>query len=134
MFDNIHKIKAFQSLMQNSLWNHDYYPELPDLEPKSTIELFRCKGYGIIRTIHLTLNIDGPDRNELLRKVFLKVTYNKLDFPSVNTPVGDFFCDSFSGKSIPFASLVGLLMIGFPGVFEPLIGWILLKDLLAQYR
>jgi len=91
--------------MQNSLWNHDYYPELPDLNPQGTIDIGRFNGPGIIRTIHLTLNIEGNNRNELLRENFLMINYDHKPYPSVYIPVGDFFCDSFSGKSIPFASL-----------------------------
>jgi len=92
--------------MQNSLWNHDYYPELPDLEPRSTLEIGRFDGPGIVRTIHLTVNIEGGPREELLRKVFISVTYDRCDFPSVFAPLGDFFCDSFSSESIHFASVV----------------------------
>ncbi len=100
----IYKIKPYDSFMQNSLWNHDYYPELPDLEPGSTIEIGRFKGPGIIRTVHLTINIEDAEREELLRKVFLRITYNDLNYSSVYAPVGDFFCDSFSGESINFSS------------------------------
>ncbi|MGA7305141.1 MAG: DUF2961 domain-containing protein [Rhodothermales bacterium] len=90
--------------MQNSLWSHDYYPELPDLAPQSTLEIGRFDGPGIIRTIHLTLNIEGGDRNELLRGTFLVIRYDHNRYASVHAPVGDFFCDSFGGESIPFAS------------------------------
>ena len=102
---NLHKLKPFESIMQNSLWNHDYYPELPDLNPHSTLEIGQFAGPGIIRTIHLTLNIEGNDRNELLRNNFLMINYDHKPYPSVYAPVGDFFCDSFSGESIPFASI-----------------------------
>ncbi len=100
-------LKPHQSTMQNSLWHHDAYPELPDLLPNSRIEMARFNGPGIIRTIHLTLNMDGCDtRDELLRGVFLVVKYDGQSFDSVQAPVGDFFCDSFGSESIHFASLV----------------------------
>ncbi len=92
--------------MQNSLWNHDAYPHLPDLEPQGKVELARFCGPGIVRTIHLTLNIDKGKREELLRGAFLQVKYNGCQYTSVNTPVGDFFCDSFNSKSIHFAGLI----------------------------
>jgi hypothetical protein len=62
--------------MQNSLWSHDYYPELPDLHANATLEIGRFDGPGMIRTMHLTLNIEGNSRAELLRNVFLMITYN----------------------------------------------------------
>ena len=103
---DLHKIRPYKSVMQNSLWNHDYYPELPDLEARSTVEIARFDGPGIVRTIHLTVNIDGADRDELLRNVYLSVTYDGCGYPSVLAPVGDFFCDSFGSESIHFASIV----------------------------
>lgn len=104
---DIHKLKPYVSRMQNSLWHFDAYPDLPDLRPGSTVEMFHGKGPGIIRTIHLTLDrendIGNPNRDEILRKVFLKITYNGLGHSAVHVPIGDFFCDSFDGRSIPFA-------------------------------
>lgn len=105
MIHDFHLIKPHKTLMQNSLWNHDCFPELPDLEPQGKIPLFAHQGPGIVRTLHLTLNIDGENREELLRGVYLKATYNNLDFPSVYGPVGDFFCDSFGGKSACFSGV-----------------------------
>jgi len=92
--------------MQNSLWNHDAYPDLPDLEPQGRVELGCFTGPGVIQTIHLTLNIEGDDREELLRGVFLEVKYDACEYASVYVPVGDFFCDSFASESMHFASLV----------------------------
>lgn len=100
------RIKPNQSLMQNSLWNHDAYPELPDLEPNGQIELAHFSGPGAVRTIHLTLNIDGENREELLRGVFLTVEYENCGYASVYAPVGDFFCDSFASKSEHFAGIM----------------------------
>ncbi len=100
------KIRQSKSLMQNSLWNHDAYPDFPELEPYSEIKLTHLTNPGVIKTIHLTLNIDGDNRGELLRGVFLQVKYNGCEYSSVDAPVGDFFCDSFDGESINFSSLV----------------------------
>lgn len=102
--EDIYKRKSFRSVMQNSLWNHDYYPDLPDLEPHSTLEIGRFRGPGVVRTIHLTLNIEGGSREELLRGCYLSVVYNEASTRSVYAPVGDFFCDSFAGQSISFAT------------------------------
>jgi hypothetical protein len=102
---DLHKLRPYESVMQNSLWNHDAYPELPDLEPLSSLDIAHFQGPGIIRTIHLTLNIEGGRREELLRQVYLTVTYDYHDFTSVCVPVGDFFCDSFDGASTPFAGV-----------------------------
>lgn len=100
------KIRPGRSLLQNSLWHWDACPELPDLEPHGRVELGRFAGPGVVRTIHLTLNIAGGDRALLARGVFLEVRYDGLPFASVRTPVGDFFCDSFGSRSLHFASLV----------------------------
>ena len=100
------KIRPYLSLMQNSLWHWDAYPELPDLAPRGRIELGRFDGPGVVRTIHLTLNIADGNRAALLRGVFLQVRYDGLPFDSVHVPVGDFFCDSFGGESLHYASIV----------------------------
>lgn len=103
---DLSKLRPYRSLMQNSLWHWDAYPELPDLLPHSAVELGRFNGPGVVRTIHLTLNIEGGSRAELLRGVFLRVRYDGRDFDSVWAPVGDFFCDSFGSESLHFASIV----------------------------
>jgi len=100
------KIRPWRSLMQNSLWHWDAHPELPDLLPHGRVELGRFAGPGVVRTIHLTLNITGDDRVALLRGVFLNIRYDGHDHASVHAPVGDFFCDSFASASSHFASIV----------------------------
>lgn len=103
---DLSKIRPYRSLMQNSLWHWDAYPELPDLAPHGRVELGRFAGPGVVRTIHLTLNIEGGDRTALCRGVFLEVRYDGRDFASVHAPVGDFFCDSFGSESLHYASIV----------------------------
>ena len=103
---DISRITRAKSRIQNSLWNHDAYPDLPDLEPRGEVELAHFAGPGVVKTIHLTLNIDGGARQDLLRGVFLQVRYDGCGFASVNSPVGDFFCDSFESESIHFSSIV----------------------------
>ena len=66
----------------------------------------RFAGPGVVRTIHLTAQIDDAERGELLRGVDLRVTYDGADHPSILVPGGDFFCDSFGGRSIPYAAAV----------------------------
>ncbi len=102
----LYKIRPGASQLQNSLWHWDAYPELPDLEPHGRVELGRFAGPGVVRTIHLTLNIAGGDRALLLRGVFLEVRYDGLPFASVRAPIGDFFCDAFGSQSLHFASIV----------------------------
>lgn len=102
---DLSKLQPNRSLMQNSLWHWDAYPELPDLAPRGRVELGRFSGPGVVRTVHLTLNITGGNRAELQRGVFLEVRYDGLPFASVHAPVGDFFCDSFGGESLAFSSL-----------------------------
>ena len=100
-------LKPHQSMMQNSLWHQDAYPELPDLQPNGRVELGAFNGPGVVRTIHLTLNIGGSNnREELLRGVFLVAQYDGQGFDSIYAPVGDFFCDSFGSESLHFAGLV----------------------------
>jgi len=100
------KLQPGRSLMQNSLWHWDAYPDLPELPPHGRIELGRFEGPGAVRTLHLTLNITGDDRAELQRGVFLTVRYDGNPFDSVHVPVGDFFGDSFGGESMPYAGIV----------------------------
>jgi len=101
----LYKLRPNRSLMQNSLWHWDAYPTLPDLAPRGRVELGRFAGPGIVRTVHLTLNITGGDRAELQRGVFLEVRYDGQPYASVYAPVGDFFGDSFGGESIEYSSV-----------------------------
>ncbi|MEI8245679.1 MAG: DUF2961 domain-containing protein [Lentisphaerota bacterium] len=101
------RLKPYKSLMQNSLWHYDAYPELPELQPNGRLEIGKFNGPGVVRTVHLTLNMVGSsNREELLRGVFLVVQYDGHNFDSIHVPVGDFFCDSFAGESIPYTSIV----------------------------
>jgi D-arabinan exo alpha-(1,3)/(1,5)-arabinofuranosidase (non-reducing end) len=101
---DISRLQPARSLMENSLWNHDCYPDLPDLAPRSTITMARFSGPGVVRTIHLTLHIPPEQAARIRRDVGIQITYENSTFPSVDVPVGDFFGDSFAGASVHFAT------------------------------
>ncbi|NPA37747.1 MAG: DUF2961 domain-containing protein [Chlorobi bacterium] len=98
---NIAKRRVGKSVMQNSLWNLDIYPDNPRLAPYGSIEMANFKGPGIVKTMHVTVNRPGKD---VLDKVFIEITYDGNKYPSVYAPLGNFFGSSFKGKSSDFAS------------------------------
>ena len=76
-------------------------PEGDKLEAGSTITLLDYKGSGQITRLHLTNKWNDP---LFPRKALLKVYWDGELHPSILCPIGDFFCDSFCGQSIDFAT------------------------------
>ncbi len=99
---DICKVKQNKTIMQNSLWNLDIYPDHPRLAPFGTVEMANFKGPGVVKTIHITVNRPGKD---VLDQVYIEITYDGNSFPSVYAPLGDFLGYSFKGKSSNFASV-----------------------------
>jgi Protein of unknown function (DUF2961) len=55
---------------------------------KATREIFSSDGPGIITHIWMTMGIDGPDG---LKRVVLRIYWDRNEKPSVEVPIGDFF-------------------------------------------
>jgi hypothetical protein len=89
--------------VENSLFNYDAFPELPELHPggRVTIAQFNASRGGRINLMHLVVSGLGcgnpsgcpTQRLEIQRRVALSITYDENPFPSVVVPIGDFFVD-----------------------------------------
>ena len=64
--------------------NRDYWT----IEPGARVDLAKIDGPGIIRHIWFTISCEDP---LYLRKTVLRMYWDGMDRPSVETPVGDFF-------------------------------------------
>lgn len=67
--------------------NHDWV----QLESKTTYCLADIRGPGVVSHLWFTIGGDGRDR-DYLRKMVLRVWWDGEKNPSIETPVGDFFC------------------------------------------
>ena len=79
-------------------------PCIRTVEPGQTVSLMDIDGTGIINHIWMTF-IDRVE-NELfiLRNIILRMYWDNEDRPSVEVPLGDFFCCGF-GRSVQVNSL-----------------------------
>jgi hypothetical protein len=67
------------------------------LEPGSTTTLMDTEGPGILRHIWVTLD------HKFLRDVVLRVYWDGQSEPSIECPIGDFFCNSWNKRQDIFA-------------------------------
>jgi hypothetical protein len=82
------RARNYRSLKQSSFdrtgGNADYWP----VQPGATRELFNSNGPGVITHIWFTI---AADSSEHLKEIVLRIYWDGLTQPSVETPVGDFF-------------------------------------------
>ncbi len=69
-----------------------------NLEPHSETVLADIKGCGIINHIWITVQDSTDDGEYVLRDLVLRMYWDGSAFPSVEVPLGDFFCCGFSAK------------------------------------
>ncbi|MDD4869471.1 MAG: DUF2961 domain-containing protein [Kiritimatiellae bacterium] len=77
--------------------------------------------FRLVPVIPASLKI--TERNGLLRKLAIKIYWDDNDFPSVDVPLGDFFCNgvrSRSFRSMPVAVESGIFVMRFPMPFKKL--------------
>lgn len=80
-------------------------PCIPCLEPGETVTLAEMDGPGVIQHIWITVTDRTSDRNRyILRDLVLRMYWDGEETPSVESPLGDFFCCGF-GVSYPVNSL-----------------------------
>jgi hypothetical protein len=66
----------------------------------ATLTLANISGPGIIRHIWLTLADATPAGPYVLRDVILRMYWDDESDPSVEVPVGDFFCNGFGSRAL----------------------------------
>ena len=71
-------------------------PCIPCVHAHETVTLAQIEGTGIIRHIWMTVTDKVSDRNRyVLRDLVLRMYWDGETEPSVETPLGDFFCCGF---------------------------------------
>ncbi len=73
-----------QSSFDRTGGNHDSWP----IAPGATQDVFSASGPGVITHIWFTIAAQGPHH---LKEIILRVYWDGLEKPSVETPIGDFF-------------------------------------------
>jgi hypothetical protein len=71
-------------------------PCIPRIKPKETVTLANIECSGIIQHIWITVTDRTSDRNRyILRDLVLRIYWDGEENPSVESPLGDFFCCGF---------------------------------------
>lgn len=83
-------------------------PCIPKIEAGETVTLGEIQGEGMIQHIWITVTDRTSDRNRyVLRDLVLRMYWDDEEFPSVECPLGDFFCCgfgvSYQVNSVPIA-------------------------------
>lgn len=71
-----------------------------DLQQGSEVVLAQMKGPGIVEHIWLTVTDRTKSGDFVLRDLVLKMYWDDEETPSVEVPVGDFFCNGFGRRCI----------------------------------
>lgn len=69
-----------------------------DLEPDKETTIADIKGPGVINHIWITVQDSSPKGEFVLRDLVLRMYWDNSEKPSVEVPIGDFFCCGFSTK------------------------------------
>ena len=69
-----------------------------DLEAGAETEIANIRGTGIISHIWITVQDSSPKGEFVLRDLVLRMYWDGSPIPSVEAPLGDFFCCGFSAK------------------------------------
>ncbi len=94
--------------------------ESKTIQPGESLTFWDDAGEGLLKTF--CIRIDSPVDSEvisaeLLRSLRLKMTWDGKSFPSVDVPLGDFFCNPFylrSYSSMPLGRVDGSFVCRFP--------------------
>ena len=80
-------------------------PCLKMIQPGDTVTLMDVEGCGVIRHIWVTVDLKTSDAETfVLRDLVLRMYWDDEEEPSVETPLGDFFCCGF-GRHCIFQSI-----------------------------
>ncbi|GAB2539389.1 glycoside hydrolase family 172 protein [Gracilibacillus alcaliphilus] len=82
-------------------------PCLRDVKPGETVTLCEIDGPGVIQHIWMTVTDRTEENYFVLRDLVLRMYWDDEDQPSVEAPLGDFFCNGFGRgctiNSVPIA-------------------------------
>ena len=82
-------------------------PCIPKIEAGETVILGEIQGEGIIQHIWITVTDRTSERNRyVLRDLVLRMYWDDEEFPSVECPLGDFFCCGFGVSYLPGAFII----------------------------
>lgn len=118
-----------------SVWARAVLPEKPDwagvdpvrIEPGGTGILYRADSASVLREWAIDVRPAEPDgwtqqeKESILQNCLLRMRYNGEAEPSLNTPVGDFFCNAWRRRhfaSLPVSSTPSGYRSRFPVPFE----------------
>lgn len=76
-------------------------PCIKDIKPGDTVTIAKMEGPGIINHIWITIDNKTSDADcYVLRDVVLRIYWDDEEYPSVESPLGDFFCCGFARECI----------------------------------
>lgn len=78
----------------------------------SKLVLADIQGPGVIRHLWITLPATTPAGSFVLRDVILRVYWDDEQSPSIETPIGDFFCNGFGARQTVVSELVTVAPTG----------------------
>jgi hypothetical protein len=98
--------------------------ESKTIKPGESLTFWDDTGEGLLKTF--CIRIDSPADSEvigadLLRRLRLKMNWDGKSFPSVDVPLGDFFCNPFylrSYSSMPLGRADGAFICRFPMPYQ----------------
>ena len=95
-------------------------PCLNDIPSGATVTLGRIEGTGVIRHIWITTDNKTTEKDcFLLRDIVLRIYWDEEETPSVEVPLGDFFCCGFGTEClVSSAPIVVAPARGFNSYFE----------------
>lgn len=94
------------------------------IPPGDSLEFWKDSGEGLLDKFAVKINSPEEARaltEELLRRLRLKMFWNGSSSPSVDVPLGDFFCNPFyfrSFSSLPLARVDGAYVCRFPMPYQ----------------
>lgn len=94
------------------------------IAPGEKLSLFHTKEAGIIHSLALQLVTPGAEAQEhhdTLRSLRLQLFWDGVRQPSVDVPLGDFFCNTFYKRefsSLSLANIAGTYLCRFPMPFQ----------------
>jgi len=85
-----------------------------------TLTLADIDGPGVIRHIWITLADTTPAGPYVLRDVVLRMYWDGEESPSVEVPIGDFFCNGFGSRALVDSALIVVAPTGGMNSFFPM--------------
>jgi len=92
-----------------------------EVRSRDSVEWLHADGAGVLSSFKLKISAQGGTtytaRERLLRDIVMQFTWNDVDKPSVDVPLGDFFCNAFNRRtfhSLPLSFTNNMYVCRFP--------------------